>query len=75
MGKSSEQKSEEENEKQYDLYYAVFYNEPRDVCYLLKQGARENYKIPGKEESAVELAKRLDSQGKLSPEIKKMLKL
>lgn len=67
------QEEEERREMQYDLYYAVFYNEPRDVHHLLKKGAKPDYIMPGKNESARTLAKRLWQQGKLCEEIKKML--
>lgn len=73
MGQDSIREGEEEREKNYDLYYAVFYDEPRDVHYLLKIGANPNYCLPGKSESALELAKRLNKQGKICSEIKKML--
>ena len=67
------QREEEDREKNYDLYYAVFYNDPRDVEYLLKIGANDRYIVPGKNESTMDLAKRLDKQGKLCSEIKSML--
>lgn len=63
---------EEEKDLNYDLYYAVFYNEPRDVQYLLKKGANPDYKLPGKDESTKELAIRLKEQEKLCQEIIKM---
>ena len=69
------QREDHEREKNYDLYYAVFYNEPRDVHYLLKINANPNYILPGKGESTVDLAKRLAEQGKLCTEIKKMLSI
>lgn len=69
------QRAEEDKEKHYDLYYAVFYNEPRDVFYLLKIGANKDYIIPGKGESTKQLALRLKESGKLCDEIKEMLKL
>ena len=74
MGNSM-QDYEEERDKNYDLYYAVFYNEPRDVHYLLKKGANPDYIIPGKNESTRTLAIRLKEQGKLCSEIRKMLGL
>ena len=64
---------EEERDRNYDLYYAVFYDEPRDVHYLLKMGANPDYILPGKNESTKDLAKRLQEQGKLCFKIKKML--
>lgn len=69
------QEEELDREKHYDLYYAVFYNEPRDVHYLLKRGANKDYIIPGKGESTMQLALRLKESGKLCDEIKKMLGL
>lgn len=69
------QRAEEDKDKNYDLYYAVFYNEPRDVHYLLKIGANKDYIIPGKGESTIQLALRLKESGKLCDEIKKMLGL
>ena len=72
MGNSM-QDYEEERDRNYDLYYAVFYNEPRDVHYLLKKGANPDYIIPGKNESTRTLAIRLKEQGKLCIEIRKML--
>lgn len=70
---NSMQDYEEERDKNYDLYYAVFYDEPRDVYYLLKKGANPDYIIPGKNESTKDLAKRLYEQGKLCKDIRKML--
>lgn len=67
------QEEEERRDMQYDLYYAVFYNEPRDVYYLIKKGANPDYIMPAKKESARDLAERLWQQGKLCEEIKKML--
>lgn len=69
------QEEEQNRDKNYDLYYAVFYNEPRDVHYLLKMGANKDYIIPGKGESTIQLALRLKESGKLCDEIKKMLGL
>ena len=70
---NSMKKYEEERDRNYDLYYAVFYGDVDEVERLLNNGANPNYVIPGKGESTRDLAKRLQEQGKLCFKIKKML--
>lgn len=71
--KITEQEGEEEKDLQYDYYYAVFYNDVEEVKALREQGAKDDYKIPGKNESVKELAERLNKDGKLSFSLKEIL--
>lgn len=74
--KNSWQRDSELRNLNWDLYEYISDDYPEKlISELLDMGANPDYIIPGKGESSRTLAKRLNAEEKLKPQIAKLLKI